>query len=555
MGLAMKIRYDNRMAITTIALVSVIFLAAMSLMYMSAKQEIIDDDLKNETIDLQHTAECVAYLMEHAFSFEEAKTFAEAPWADGSDRGVFHLVKAADVDIVKKQLEKDNPESVIIMAKLRETDDSPVLLKVHSHEKCIANLHHTFNYVSTYSAFFLILLAVSIFMAIKHHTRAEIELKRLMASELEISHRIQNQMLPLSSTCTNYGENVEVGSMIRPARMIGGDYYNVFRLGKYLHFIIADVSGKGIPAALFMARVADIYSMSTHSGKTPAEVASEINSRLCHNNSTCMFATAIIGRLDLDSNILEICRAGHEQPLMAMQQGTTEFLQIEGGLPLGLMPDQDYSMSTSKLTPNSHLLLYTDGVTEAEDTKLVHYGAQLLVDTVDANSAEHPSQLIDRIVDSIRAFTGIQEQSDDITMLDIRLLPHDNQQIIRMNCDIQELEKVLAFADKLELNNKVMLALEEAVVNVFRYSGALFVDVLAEKRGDEIVLKITDDGKPFDPTFWHKDKIAPLLDSDGFLKKGGEGINLIMNLMNEVSYARINNVNILTLKYNDKQNN
>ena len=549
----MKIRFDTKLAITIVGLVSVIFMAAMALMYESEREKILYDELQDEEKELKHIAGIGHYLVDSVMPYNEVESLLESSFYDGSEVGVYNLVESDSAEIIKKELEKQYPESYILAEKLKDSDDSPVLIKTITQERNRAPLAHTMNYAIYITIFFLVLLAVAIFIVIKIHTRSEMELKKRINSELDIAKRIQNQMLPLNPSVMGFSKRVEVGSRIRPAREIGGDYYNVMRIGNHLHFIIADVSGKGIPAALFMARVADIYSMSANTGKSPAEVANEINKRLCYNNLTFMFATAIIGRLNLDNGDLEICRAGHEQPLVVPEQGVASFLETDGNLPLGLMPTHDYTMHTTTIAPNSHLLLFTDGVTEAEDANSKMFGAQNLLHAVAGNNASSPTQLIDCIAQQLRTFTGSREQSDDIAILDIKLLPTQNQKKLHLNCDLNELDKLLAFADELQLHNKVMLALEEAVVNVFNYSGASFVDVLVEKQANHTMVKITDNGQPFNPTTWMKDGAEPEMNSEGFLKVGGKGIHLIMSLMHEVSYDRINNYNVLTIKYNVKQ--
>ncbi|MCF0193595.1 MAG: SpoIIE family protein phosphatase [Bacteroidaceae bacterium] len=550
----MKISFDNKLLMATIGLVSVIFLAETALMFWSASKEIKDDDHAAQVEGLLNFAVYVRYFMDNGMTFEEMKEVVESPWRDSKDGGIYYLVEADSAKIIKKRLKKAYPGAAVIRRPISDEPGAPVLMKFHSSEERVAPLRRTRTYVLSYTVIFLLLLIVTIYGTIRYYTRSEVELKRRIESELLAAQRIQRQMLPSESADPTFGGNVDVGAMIRPAKEIGGDYYNVFRLGRHLHFIIADVSGKGIPAALFMARLADIYTMCDRSGKTPAEVVGEINARLCHKNTTCMFATAIIGRLELESGVLEICRAGHEQPLLVSAEGKPSFMELAGNPPLGLMPCHDYTMLTTRLEPHSHLLLYTDGVSEAEDAAQALFGHERLMEAVAAAGKDTPSQqLIDDIMSHIRAFTDMHEQSDDITMLDIRLLPHDGQQKIRLRCELSELERLLAFADDLELDNKVMLALEEAVVNVFNYSGATFVEVEAERQADATVLTVTDDGTPFDPIAWHNSVAEPLIDREGFLKRGGEGINLVMNLMSEVAYARVDGRNRLTIKYQPEQ--
>ena len=549
-----KISFDKMLLMATIGLVSVIFLAAMALMFWSAKREIKDDDHAAQVQSLQNFAVYVRYFMDNGMSFEEMKEVVESPWRGSKDGGIYYLVEADSAKIIKKRLKKAYPGAAVIRRPISDEPGAPVLMKFHSSAERVAPLRRTQTYVLSYTIIFLVILIIAIHSTIRYYTRSEVELKRRIQSELLIAQRIQRQMLPSESAGTTFGGNVEVGAMIRPAKEIGGDYYNVFRLGRHLHFIIADVSGKGIPAALFMARLADIYSMCDRSGKTLSEVVGEINARLCHKNTTCMFATAIIGRLELESGVLEICRAGHEQPLLVPAGGKPSFMELAGNPPLGLMPCHDYTMLTTRLEPHSHLLLYTDGVSEAENAAHDLFGRERLMEAAVATGGDTPSQqLIDDIAGRIRTFTDMHEQSDDITMLDIRLLPHDGQQRIRLRCELGELERLLAFADDLELDNKVTLALEEAVVNVFNYSGATFVEVDAERQADATVLTVTDDGTPFDPIAWHNGTLEPLIDSEGVLRRGGEGINLVINLMSEVAYERTDDHNQLTIKYKPEQ--
>lgn len=543
----------NRLTVCIIGVVTIISIMVMWLLYIAAREKIQEEDLMGQEKDLKHVSELIWLYMEEGMPLEELYRLTDAPWADGSGKNAYRFVRSDSVKATEELLLKQNPDATILQQKVNGSPDSPVLMKVYSHDERLAPIKDTYKYMTVYTLIFLMLMGFAIYLAVKYASRSTVEQKVRLDSELEIAARIQNQMLPSGKIGSRLGDNVQVGSKIKPAREIGGDCYDVIKIGDSLHFIIADVSGKGIPAALFMARVTDLYITHAFGGKDPGEIAEAINARLCYNNATYMFVTAIIGRINLTTGVLEICSAGHDAPVVITEQGNAEFIDIDSDVPLGVVKRYPFKIHKLQLNPNNHLLLYTDGITEAENAKTVMFGKKRLIESVTGKCSYTPNELIDSVAHDVKAFIGNTEQSDDFTLLDIKILAFDKahnseEKSIRLNCELGELEKLLAFAEDMELPDKAMLALEEAVVNVFNYSGATFVEVAVSKSNERVEIVITDDGVAFDPTAQPVSQDdEPWIDENGFAKVGGEGINLIMTLMDEVAYERQNNNNVLTI--------
>ncbi len=184
-----------------------------------------------------------------------------------------------------------------------------------------------------------------------------------------------------------------------------------------LWFVVGDVSDKGIPAALFMARTLTVLEQMARRHGTPEKILAAASVRLAENNETCMFATVLCGRLEVASGRFQLASAGHEPPLLLHADGRSELLSLDGGGPLGFEPGDDVPLYEGVLAAGSTLLGYTDGVTEAFDAQNQAYGAtRLLAALAQDDSAQAACQ---RLLDDVRRFAGDAPQSDDITILAI----------------------------------------------------------------------------------------------------------------------------------------
>jgi phosphoserine phosphatase RsbU/P len=204
---------------------------------------------------------------------------------------------------------------------------------------------------------------------------------------------------------------------MRPAREVGGDFYDFFTIdGNRLVMVIGDVSGKGVPASLFMAMTRTVIRLVARQDDDLAAGIGRANALLSADNDSAMFVTLFYGVLDLASGRLTYCNCGHNPPQVLRGDGGSEGLPLTG-LPLGVLEEADYATRTVDLAPGDRLFLYTDGVTEANDAEGGEFGEARLSAALDALRDAAPSDMVDGIVRRVDAFAAGAPQADDITCL------------------------------------------------------------------------------------------------------------------------------------------
>ena len=263
---------------------------------------------------------------------------------------------------------------------------------------------------------------------IRQHERIEdlfARESRRVEEDLAMARAIQANALPsVFPPYPNLRDVIDIHALMRPAREVGGDFYDFFFTGPgKLALVIADVSGKGVPAALFMMRAKATLQGLLRSGLGLAEAVGRANRRLAEQNDANMFVTAWVGVVDLASGELEFVSAGHEPPLLKRADGSVGFLEETAGPSLGMMDGAAYRTRTRTLAAGDGLLLYTDGVTEARNAAREFYGAERLAATLRGLlGAKDAGVIIDGIARDVDAFVGGTEQADDITLLAFRLV-------------------------------------------------------------------------------------------------------------------------------------
>lgn len=249
--------------------------------------------------------------------------------------------------------------------------------------------------------------------------------KQRIATELNVANTIQSSMLPRMFPYPPDRREFSVYATMEPAKSVGGDFYDFYVLhgleatGTHLVFVIADVSGKGIPAALFMAITQSLLKTRAMQGETPAHIFASVNDQLCQNNDAGMFVTAYMGLLELSTGKLTVANAGHNPPLLRRRDGIYEWLRHKSGFVLAGMEHMMYTDIELQLEPGDRLFLYTDGVTEALNPEQELYGEKRLEETLNA-SDKNPMgvmELLPYIKESIDKFANGAEQADDVTML------------------------------------------------------------------------------------------------------------------------------------------
>lgn len=242
--------------------------------------------------------------------------------------------------------------------------------------------------------------------------------KERISTELDLATRIQDDMLPNSFPAFPERNDFDIYANMDPAREVGGDFYDFFLIDEdHFCMLIADVSGKGIPAALFMMAAKNILSNNALSGKSPAEILEQTNSVICKSNREEMFVTVWIGILEISTGKLKAANAGHEYPAVRHADGIYEMFHDPHGLVIGGMEETRYKEYELTLEPGSSLFLYTDGVTEAADRDGNRFGEDMLLRALNVEPDGTPEEILGTVRKAVDEFVKDAEQFDDLTML------------------------------------------------------------------------------------------------------------------------------------------
>ena len=386
--------------------------------------------------------------------------------------------------------------------------------------------------------------------------------KASIESDLRIASDIQMGMLPEKFPTREDRDDVQLYASLTPAKEVGGDLFDFYFRDEKLFFCIGDVSGKGVPASLFMAVTRSTFRTVSAHESMPDRIVMTMNKTIADMNKTHMFVTLFVGVLDLPTGRLYYCNAGHDAPLL-VGVGVGE-LPCDANIPVGFMPSWKYSLQEAQIFTGTTILLFTDGLTEAMNADYAQFQMERVNDVAFqalSHGQQEPRQLIARMTDAVHEFVGDAEQSDDLTMMAIQyirqqsnvkmrkslVLPCDLQEVPRLNAFVEEVCQSVGFDEITSMDIKV--AVEEAVVNVMKYAypPGQQRDVTIEAASNELRLKFTiiDCGKPFDPTV--QSEVDTTLSANE-RKIGGLGIHIIRQNMDSINYERIDNLNVLTLR-------
>jgi sigma-B regulation protein RsbU (phosphoserine phosphatase) len=381
--------------------------------------------------------------------------------------------------------------------------------------------------------------------------------------ELQIAASIQQAMLPKAGS-RGLPAEVRTAAALTPAKQVGGDLYDYFTVDdNHVLFAIADVSDKGIPAALFMARLAGLLGVVATSGKSPDRILHEINARLVEDNDACMFITIGCGLLDIRTGHIRYASAGHDAPLLRMAEGSVAPLAVENGAAIGIDSAAEYSAIEIVLAPGDTLVLFTDGVTEAWMADGAQFGTERLVTVLSEAQDGSSDALLRHVVDTV-ATTA--RAADDLTVLALSWTPHGvtwkrtetamhwliEPQISNVGVaqTQQWLRSILASrAVAAERINDAELIAEELLTNIVRSldarGGDSRMSLDFELTPTQIVMTVRDDGPPFDPL----SLAAPDLEADiSDRAVGGLGVALVRQLADSCRYSRIQDHNVLEIR-------
>ena len=242
--------------------------------------------------------------------------------------------------------------------------------------------------------------------------------KERISTELSLATEIQAAMLPHIFPAFPDRPEFDIYASMDPAKEVGGDFYDYFLIDEdHLCLVMADVSGKGVPAALFMMASKIILQSVAMLGSTPAEILKKTNEALCTNNEAEMFVTVWIGILDITTGILTAANAGHEYPALRRPDGSFEYFHDRHGFVLGGFDDSTYTQYELKMEPGSKLFLYTDGVTEAMNAQRELFGTERLCAALNEQPGAAPLEILNNVRAAVNRFVKDAEQFDDLTML------------------------------------------------------------------------------------------------------------------------------------------
>jgi sigma-B regulation protein RsbU (phosphoserine phosphatase) len=242
--------------------------------------------------------------------------------------------------------------------------------------------------------------------------------KERVGTELALATRIQADMLPNKFPPFPDRQEFNIYASMTPAKEVGGDFYDFFFVDEdHLALVIADVSGKGIPAAMFMMMAKNMLQNQAMAGNSPQKVLETVNKLICENNEEKMFVTVWFGILDLGSGILTAANAGHEYPMLKTPDGPFGLIKDKHGFVLGGIDRMKYKEYELHLEPGAKLFVYTDGVSEAQNTEKELFGRDRIVEALNTAMDEHPEEILRAVDKAVADFVGEAEQFDDLTML------------------------------------------------------------------------------------------------------------------------------------------
>ena len=368
--------------------------------------------------------------------------------------------------------------------------------------------------------------------------------------ELEFAKQIQYSSLP---TVFPKSHSFKLYAQMITAKEVGGDFYDFYMLNDAtVAFLVADVSGKGIPAAMFMMRAKTVIRDLAERGLEPDEIFTIANEKLCENNDAGMFVTAWLGILDTKTGLLKFANAGHNPPLFQKAGEKFSYMKARSGMLLAGMEGIRYRKNEMQLTPGDRIYLYTDGVTEATDNNTELYGEQRLLDFVNALENTDPESMCSRIKEDVDQFVGTAPQFDDITMLALNFDAICGDESIAVVPNVDSHAAVGAFADalsaKLEIvpkvSNKIHIVFDEIYTNIVNYSKATQASVSYCIEGGKLRISFIDNGVPYNPLAAAEPDITLSAEEREI---GGLGIFMVKKMTESMEYEYKDKNNILTL--------
>jgi sigma-B regulation protein RsbU (phosphoserine phosphatase) len=416
---------------------------------------------------------------------------------------------------------------------------------------------------------------VGIHRDVSHRIRADVKLqeaygiikdqKDRMEEELNIGREIQMSMIPLGLPPFPEYNEIAISAALEPAREVGGDFYDFYFLDEErLCVCIGDVSGKGVPAALFMAMAKTLMKSRAYDDASTASIVTHVNDELSADNEKCMFVTIFAAIINIKSGEVLFTNAGHNPPYIKRRLGTLEALEQRHGPVVGVVDGMVYHEETERMAPGDVLVLFTDGVTEAMNSKSQLFSDQRYVKLLKQISDDTPEVIVANTLRAVKDFRGTAEQSDDITILAFEYIGTAatdtvaERQVIIKN-ELTDMlvadQKFEEFASAFDVPESVILKFkiifDELLNNIISYAysddDVHDIEINMERVGHRLTVTVIDDGVPFNPLSESKPNTDLSLQDR---EVGGLGIHLVRNLVDDASYQRRIGKNVMTLVQN-----
>ena len=384
----------------------------------------------------------------------------------------------------------------------------------------------------------------------REHSRVE--------TELDVAKSIQEKALPLVHSMSPHAE-FDLAARMFTAKEVGGDFYDFMLIDPtHLALIMADVSGKGVPAALFMMVSKILLDNTMASLDSPGQILAEVNHQLCEKSLEDMFVTVWLGIIDLETGKMVMANAGHENPIICNKGEQFEVFKDKHGLVLGGMDGIRYRETVIQLHPGDTIFVYTDGVPEAVNSSLEQFGMKRTIHSLNHLGTQDLEALLDGLKRDIDLFCGDEPQFDDTSMLAFRFNFPMSKEGISVHPDMTSLAKVSSYIEeKMEAagmgmreRNKVSIAVDEMFSNVVHYSGASWAEAICRIDHEKIQIIFRDNGIPYDPLTQTSPDVTLSLDDREI---GGLGIFMTKKLMSRLSYQHVNHHNEVTLELDFKK--
>ena len=390
--------------------------------------------------------------------------------------------------------------------------------------------------------------------------------KERAKTELSIATTIQQNSVPDHFPAFPDRSDFEIFASMTSAKEVGGDFYNFFLIDDdHLAIVIGDVSGKGVPAALFMMVTNILLSDRTQMGGTPAEILTFVNNNICEHNRAEMFVTLWLGILELSSGKLTAANAGHDDAaIYRANSGDFEFFKTRHGIVAGAMHGITYKNFEIQLTPGDKIFLYTDGVPEATDADNNMFGMGRTLNALNQYGENTPEGILKGVNDSVSEFVGEAPQFDDLTMLCLHYKGKDAQTAseaadeITLPAIIENIQAATEFVNShlesmdcpIKVQTQIDIAIDEIFSNIANYAygegtGAVTLRMTTAKDNRGVELTFINSGIPYDPL--KKPDPDTTLSADE-RSIGGLGIFLVKKTMDEMTYEYSDSQNRLTLR-------